>query len=121
MLHQQVDLKKEILNGDEYVYTSDNENEDAVEYVEEIDDAQFKGELSEDDEDLDMDDLQDDYEDSESENDDALDQSDVEGNSDIDADGATFKDDVMLDDDDLVDAESASKLKKHLKSLKKNN
>lgn len=121
MLHQQVDLKKEILNGDQFVYTSDNENEDAVEYVEEIDDAQFKGELSEDDEDLDMDDLQDDYEDSESENDDALDQSDVEGNSDIDADGATFKDDVMLDDDDLVDAESASKLKKHLKSLKKNN
>lgn len=51
MTYQQNDLKREILNG-EYDDKSD-ENESDVEYVEELDDAEFLG-LDEDDESVDM-------------------------------------------------------------------
>lgn len=64
LLQSQNNLKKEILNGS---VANDNEDEEQeVDYVEELDDAEFAGLISEDDEDIDMDGV-DDYEESDGE------------------------------------------------------
>lgn len=128
MLYQQVDLKKEIMNTNSFNNDSDNDDEDDVEYIEEIDDARFNGDISEEDEeDEDDDELLDGHDDYiESEDDEGVvnvmdleaseGDEEEEGYSDIEIDG--HNDDIMEDEDVIEAAKSDKRIKNHIKNLK---
>lgn len=120
LLYQQVDLKKEIINGKNLSMVSDDEDEDEVEYIEEIDDARFNGDISEDE----VMSGQDDFIDSDLDEEEESDDEDIPNVMDLDEDEEGYSDveigvqkDMILDDDEEEKA-SEAKIKKYLKAKK---
>ncbi|CAH2352151.1 U3 small nucleolar RNA-associated protein 5 [[Candida] railenensis] len=128
LLYQQMDLKREIVEEDDLIEGKDEESD--VEYVEELDDAEFNGDISgddfdmdgEDDFDMDDEDIDEESDDEDGEEDDIVADvmtletpEDEEGYSDVEI---GVRNDLMNDEDDEEAKESDLRVKKHIKNLK---
>lgn len=126
LLYQQIELKREIIEEDDLIDEVGDESD--VEYVEEIDDAEFNGDISGDDFDMDgEDDFEDDFEDEE-DNEDEDEEEDIAGVLDLETpeDEEAYSDveigvnnDLMVDDEEEEEQKAADlKVKNHIKKLK---